>query len=130
MVEDQAAIRAVAQRILKRAGYHVLVAESGEAAMKISEQHTGPIDVLVTDVVMTGMDGPSLFAGLSPLRPEMKTLFISGYSGDHAFPFDDPQGRTAFLPKPFTPGGLVAAVTALLAARAPAPAKQAPAAGA
>ena len=130
LVEDEPAIRTVAQRILRRAGHHVLTAESAEAALKVSDEHAGPIDVLVTDVVMTGMDGPSLAARLSPLRPEMQTLFISGYSRDHAFPLDSPEGRTAFLAKPFTAEALIAAVTALLAARASSQMKQNPAAGA
>ena len=129
-MEDEPAIRAVAQRILRRAGHHVLTAESAEAALKVSDEHAGPIDLLVTDVVMTGMDGPSLAARLSPLRPEMQTLFISGYIRDHAFLLDSPEGRTAFLAKPFTGEVLIAAVTALLAARASSQMKQNPAAGA
>jgi CheY-like chemotaxis protein len=130
LVEDQPAIRAVAQRILRRAGHHVLTAESAEAALKLSAEHEGPIDLLVTDVVMTGMNGPALAARLSPLRPEMQTLFMSGYSGEHAHLLDQQQGSAAFLAKPFTPADLLAAVTALLAARANPSGRKNPAAGA
>jgi two-component system, cell cycle sensor histidine kinase and response regulator CckA len=130
LVEDQPAILAVAQRILRRAGHHVLTADSAEAALKLSQEHEGPIDLLVTDVVMTGMNGPALAARLSPQRPEMQTLFMSGYSGEHAQLFDHPEGGAAFLAKPFTPTDLLAAVTALLAARASSSAKKNPAAGA
>ena len=130
VVEDQPAIRAVAERILRRAGHHVLTAESAEDALKVSAEHDGPIDVLLTDVVMTGMNGPALAARLSPLRPEMQTLFMSGYSGDHALALDYPEGGAAFLAKPFTPAELIAAVTALLAARVGLRAKHSPAAGA
>jgi len=130
LVEDQPAILAVAQRILRRAGHHVLTADSAEAALKLSEEHEGPIDLLVTDVVMTGMNGPALAARLSPQRPEMQTLFMSGYSGEHAQLLDHPQGGVAFLAKPFTPTDLLAAVAALLAARESSSAKKNPAAGA
>ena len=101
-----------------------------EEALKISAEHDGPLDLLVTDVVMTGMNGPALAARLSPLRPEMQTLFMSGYSGDPTLALDQPSGRAAFLAKPFTPAELIAAVTALLVARAGSPAKRSPAAGA
>jgi signal transduction histidine kinase/CheY-like chemotaxis protein len=128
LVEDQPAIRAVADRILRRAGHHVLTAESAEVALKISAQHQGPLELLVTDVVMPGMDGPALAARLARLRPEMQTLFMSGYSGEHGLALDHLEGGAAFLAKPFTPAQLIAAVTGLLVARVTSAAQQDPAA--
>jgi DNA-binding NtrC family response regulator len=106
----------------------VLTAESAETALKLNEEHQGPLELLVTDVVMTGMDGPALAARLARLRPEMQTLFMSGYSGEHVLALDRLEGRAAFLAKPFTPTQLIAAVTALLVARVTSAAQQDPAA--
>jgi signal transduction histidine kinase/ActR/RegA family two-component response regulator len=127
LVEDESAIRAGARRILTRAGHHVLAAQSAEVALKLSLEHQGPLDLLVTDVVMTGMNGPDLAARLSPLRPEMQTLFMSGYSGDQVL--DHSQGGAAFLAKPFTSEELLTAVTALLAEQATFSAQRKPVAG-
>ena len=107
----------------------MLAAESAEVALTLSLEHQGPIDLLVTDVVMTGMDGPALAAHLSPLRPQMQILFMSGYSGDHALELDRPGGGVAFLAKPFTSEQLLAAVAALLAAQGTFPTQRKPAAG-
>ena len=103
---------------------------NGDNALAYQIVGEGPIDLLVTDVVMTGMNGPALAARLAPQRPEMQTLFMSGYSGEHAHLLDQQQGSAAFLAKPFTPADLLAAVTALLAARANPSGRKNPAAGA
>jgi two-component system cell cycle sensor histidine kinase/response regulator CckA len=130
LAEDEPAIRRLTQRILGRAGHHVLAAESAEAALELCERHPGHIDLLITDVVMPGMDGPALAARLAPIHPRMRTLFISGYSGDRALPLEPGADGAAFLAKPFTRESLLACVTALLGARGDSAAKPDPAAGA
>jgi CheY-like chemotaxis protein len=113
LVEDEPAVRAVTRRILEAAGHRVLTSASAELALEVALKHSEPIDLLVTDVVMAAMDGPTLAARLRSLRPELKTLFISGYSRDHVLPPDEPQ-LTGFLAKPFAHDALLAKVAELL----------------
>ncbi|HVZ36716.1 MAG TPA: ATP-binding protein, partial [Polyangiaceae bacterium] len=130
LAEDEPAIRRLTQRILSRAGHHVLAAESAEAALELCGRRAGCIDLLITDVVMPGMDGPALAAQLRTIHPEMRTLFISGYSGDRALPLEPGADAAAFLAKPFTRESLLASVTGLLGTRASPAAKPDPAASA
>jgi CheY-like chemotaxis protein len=114
LVEDEPTVRAVTRRILEKAGHHVRAAPNAELALEIASDLKEAIDLVVTDVVMAGMDGPSLAERLRAARPELKTLFISGYSHDHVMPRDVPRS-IAFLAKPFTHDALLAKVTELLA---------------
>ena len=114
LVEDEPTVRAVTRRILEKAGHRVRTAPNAELALEIAADAAQPIDLVVTDVVMAGMDGPSLAERLRAARPELKTLFISGYSHDHVMPRDVPRS-IAFLAKPFTHDALLAKVTELLA---------------
>jgi DNA-binding NtrC family response regulator len=116
LVEDEPSVRSVAQRILASAGYRVLTAASAEQALAISNEHAGPIDLLVSDVVMAGVDGPALAAELSRLRSDLRLLFVSGYSHEHGLLPDKPSAGAGFLPKPFTYDSLLAKVAELLAA--------------
>jgi signal transduction histidine kinase/CheY-like chemotaxis protein len=118
LVEDEPTVRSVTRRILEKAGHRVLVAQSAEQALGISSEYSGPIELLVTDVVMAGIEGPELGARLLALRPGIRILFISGYSRHHVLAEDDPSGGVTFLPKPFTYESLMGKVTALLAAPA------------
>jgi two-component system cell cycle sensor histidine kinase/response regulator CckA len=110
VVEDEAALREVAGRILSRAGYHVLAAECGVSALELAARHEGAIDLLVTDVVMPGMLGKELAERLTGERPDTQVLYMSGY----AQPVLHSQGTldpgVALLEKPFTAGDLLAAV--------------------
>ena len=82
LCEDDFAVRKVATTMLSRAGYTVLAAPSGSEALRIAEGHSGTIDLLLTDVIMPGMNGKQLSDTLGQQRPDLKTVFFSGYSAD------------------------------------------------
>jgi len=102
VVEDEGAVRTVVCRILGRRGYTILEAESGPAALILCEQHQGKIDVLLTDVVMPKMSGRELAERLRPQRPEMKVLYMSGYTDDTILRHGVLHADVAFLQKPIT----------------------------
>ena len=102
LVEDEDAVRAFGARALKNKGYNVLEANSGEAALEVLNDEGQPVDLLITDVVMPRLDGPSLVRQVRETRPEMPVIFISGYAEDS---FRKRLGQEAgihFLPKPFS----------------------------
>ena len=102
LVEDEDAVRAFGARALKNKGYNVLEANSGEAALEVLADGSQAVDLLITDVVMPRLDGPSLVRRVRETRPDMPVIFISGYAEDG---FRQRLGREAgihFLPKPFT----------------------------
>jgi two-component system, cell cycle sensor histidine kinase and response regulator CckA len=114
LVEDEEAVRAFGARALSARGYSVLEAASGREALDIIEQRmrekTGAIDLVVSDVVMPEMDGPTLLGELRRRYPTMKIIFVSGYAED-AFKKNLPDGEDfTFLPKPFSLKQLVEAV--------------------
>ena len=113
VVDDEPAVRRTTRRLLERAGFSVLDASNGEEALRCALGHEGAIDLVVTDVVMPLMGGPELATHLARERPGIPVLFVSGYSEENAFP-DGPAADGAFLHKPFTPEGLIAAVGRLL----------------
>jgi two-component system cell cycle sensor histidine kinase/response regulator CckA len=80
LVEDAEALRALAKEILETHGYGVLEAETASEAIQVAHRYTGPIDLLLTDVILPGMDGRQLAESLMESRPEMKILYVSGYS--------------------------------------------------
>ncbi|HEX6306868.1 MAG TPA: PAS domain S-box protein [Longimicrobiales bacterium] len=103
LVEDEPAVRSLAERILMRQGYHVLSAGSGVEALRLADGLHGQIDLLVTDVVMPEMGGVQLAEHLLAVRPDLRVLFISGYAAD-TVPTTDRAGRPLFfLEKPFSP---------------------------
>ncbi len=102
LVEDEAPVRRFAARALENKGYTVLPAESAEEALGLLKQHVGPIDLIITDVVMPGMDGPTLVAAARKTRPEMRVIFISGYAEEVFAHSLDPNTKFTFLPKPFS----------------------------
>ncbi len=103
LVEDEASLRALLRETLEEGGYSVLEARDGAEALTIAAAHAGPIQIMVTDVMMPGLSGPKLAELVARTRPDMKVLFISGYSGESApgHGLSGP-GRT-FLSKPFSP---------------------------
>ncbi len=106
LVEDEISIRALARTVLEEQGHTVLEAGDAAEAMRLSEQHQGPIHLLLTDVVMPGMNGFELASRLRSLRPEMKLLFISGYMGGSADQSSVRPKDAFFLQKPFLPDAL------------------------
>jgi PAS domain S-box-containing protein len=112
LAEDEDAVRRLVQRALELHGYSVLPARNGEEAETIERAHTGPIHLLVTDVVMPGMGGRELADTLKSRRPQLKVLYMSGYTNDEVVRHGVIVARDAFLQKPFTPTSLVAMVRA------------------
>jgi PAS domain S-box-containing protein len=102
LVEDEDMVRQIANEILIMNGYRVLQASHGNEALDVSLQHKGVIDLMVTDVVMPAMSGPELARRLAFTRPEMRVLYMSGYTDDAIVPHGVLQDRAAFLQKPFT----------------------------
>jgi two-component system cell cycle sensor histidine kinase/response regulator CckA len=116
LVEDEEGLRALNARGLASRGYTVLEAGNGVEAIDLLEKSGGRVDLVVSDVVMPEMDGPTLARELRSRNPRLKIIFVSGYAED-AFRRHLPEhGQFAFLPKPFTLKELVAAVKETLAA--------------
>jgi len=120
LVEDEEAVRSFAARALKLRGYSVLEAAGGEEALEIVQNAKAPIHLLITDVVMPNMDGPTLVRAVKRIRPEIAVIFMSGYA-EEAFRRNDEKAEDLhFLPKPFGLKQLAAKVKDVLAG-APAP---------
>ncbi|MEX1034404.1 MAG: PAS domain S-box protein [Sneathiella sp.] len=103
LVEDEDPVRLFAARALENKGYIVLQADCGEMALEVAHDHDGEIDLLITDVVMPIMDGPTLVKKILGEKPDLKVIFISGYAED-AFrkDLDFDVSKIDFLPKPFS----------------------------
>jgi two-component system cell cycle sensor histidine kinase/response regulator CckA len=102
LVEDEEGLRALNARGLKSRGYSVIEAGNGVEAMAALERNGGGVDLVVSDVVMPEMDGPTLLKELRKRNPDLKVIFVSGYA-EEAFEKSLPAGeKFAFLPKPFT----------------------------
>jgi CheY-like chemotaxis protein len=114
LVEDNEAVRHLASTILTRQGYTVLTAESGIDALKVLENHDGPIHLLLTDVIMPEMNGRDLFARLSPQYPDLKVLFMSGYTDNVIAHQGVMDPDVSFIQKPFSVQGLAAKVRAVI----------------
>jgi two-component system cell cycle sensor histidine kinase/response regulator CckA len=95
-------------------GYKVLDAGSGAESIRIVEAYTGPIDLLVTDVVMPGMSGREVAEALRKRHPELKVLYASGYTDDAVVRHGIVEATDAFLQKPFTPLSLARKVRSVL----------------
>jgi two-component system, cell cycle sensor histidine kinase and response regulator CckA len=114
LVEDEEAVRVVAQHILERSGYHLIVAKTPGDAILLREQHPDPIHLLLTDVVMPEMNGADLAARLTARWPEMKVLYMSGYTDGSIGSLGALQSSASFLQKPFTSEGLARKVRGVL----------------
>jgi PAS domain S-box-containing protein len=102
LVEDDYVVRLVVRETLRRAGYHVLEARDGNEALEVAARHDGRIELLLSDVVLPGMDGPSLARRVQSRHREMKILFMSGHDEDAVVHHGLPPEGGVYLEKPFT----------------------------
>jgi two-component system cell cycle sensor histidine kinase/response regulator CckA len=115
LVEDEEAVRSFAARALRMRGYHVLEASGGEEALEIVKRDDTKIDLIITDVVMPNMDGPTMVRHVKQLKPNLAVIFMSGYA-EEAFRRNDQNSEGIhFLPKPFGLKQLAAKVKEVLA---------------
>ena len=117
---DWTGVRNFAARALKRQGYEVLEATTGVEALEVVEREEGRIDIVVSDVVMPEMDGPTMLTELRKTNPDLRVIFVSGYPDDRFKSSLDPAQQFAFLPKPFTLPQLAAKVKEVLSGAPPA----------
>jgi PAS domain S-box-containing protein len=114
LVEDEEAVRGLTSRILQRQGYRVLAAQHGREAMEIATREEGVIHLVLTDIVMPGMNGRGLVERLSGIRPAIKSLYMSGYTDDDIVRRGFIEPSRKFLQKPFTSEGLLQTVRKVL----------------
>jgi two-component system cell cycle sensor histidine kinase/response regulator CckA len=114
LAEDEDGIRDTLTRTLSAAGYTVLAAPNGAAALELAEQHPEAIHLLLSDVVMPGMLGDELAAHLHERRPAVKVLFMSGYAGDLMNRYGVLQAGVTVLPKPFTKAELLTGIRSII----------------
>jgi two-component system cell cycle sensor histidine kinase/response regulator CckA len=119
VVDDEALVRSMARDILLGAGYRVLEAADGEQALRVAEEHPGAIQVLLTDVVLPGINGKDLAARMAALRPETKMLFMSGRAAEVVSETGVLIPVDAFLAKPFTVDRLLSKVRERIEDRSP-----------
>ena len=115
LVEDDAAVRTVAQRALVRYGYEVLPASGGEEALRLARKHKDSIRLLLTDIMMPGMNGVEVAAGVSRILPSIQIFYMSGYADQDLVRQGLLKPGTHFLQKPFTPRELAERVGEILA---------------
>jgi two-component system, cell cycle sensor histidine kinase and response regulator CckA len=115
IVEDETSVRELALRILKHLGYSVISASNGGEALLLTEKHRKPIDLLMTDVVMPGMNGRELAERLVRIQPGMKVLFTSGYTENVIFHHDIVDNNLNFIGKPYSMQALALKIREILA---------------
>jgi signal transduction histidine kinase/CheY-like chemotaxis protein len=114
VVEDEDQLRSLMARLLKGCGYAVMACAGGVEALRIAARHAGPIDLLVTDVVMPDLSGPEVAGYLKADRPKVRTLYVSGYTEPAITERAGLDASAPFLSKPFTPAALAAKVREVL----------------
>ena len=119
LADDDPVVRQVVKLLIELQGDTVLEAEDGPQAVECASSHPGPIDLLLTDVMMPGLTGPEVCTVIRQHRPDLPTLFISGYFPEAVFPDRRLPHRAAFLSKPFMPEELAEVVERLLRECAP-----------
>ena len=119
VVDDEAQVRALARDILLGAGYRVLEAEDGEHALRVAEDHQGAIHVMLTDIMMPGINGKQVADRMAALRPDTKIIFMSGRAAEVISDAGVLIPVDAFLAKPFTVDRLLNKVRERLEYRSP-----------
>jgi two-component system cell cycle sensor histidine kinase/response regulator CckA len=114
LAEDDAGVRGVVTEILRGLGYTVLVAATGSFALATGRAHAGPLHLLLTDVVMPELSGPELAVTLTAERPDLRVLYMSGYTEEAVIHHGAAGKQPAFLRKPFTPAALARTVRTIL----------------
>ena len=114
LVEDEPEVRALTRDILGMHGYRVLETAGPAEAEQMCRDHAGPIHALLTDVVMPQMSGRALATRLSPMRPAMRILYMTGYDNEALVGHGGPESGPALLTKPFTPAELAAKLRSVL----------------
>ena len=114
LVEDEDVVRDLAREVLEESGYSVLSTHHAGEALVVAERHPGPIQLLLTDVVMPHMGGRELAERIAPLRPGIRVLYVSGYTDDEVLRHGVMEAEMAFLQKPFTASALLERVRGLL----------------
>ena len=114
LVEDDDGVREIASRILRQSGYQVLKARNGDEAMQICQVHEGPIHLVLTDLVMPGLNGRELVLQLASLRPGIKVAFMSGYAADGMLDQEMFGTGIVFIQKPFEAHSLTTKIWELL----------------
>jgi hypothetical protein len=114
VVEDEVSLRTLAERILQRYGYAVLLAANGEEAQRVCTDHPGPIHVVLMDVVMPGRSGRAVGDWIAQCRPETKIIYVSGYTDNAIVHHGVLNSGTTFLQKPFTPDSLASKIRDVL----------------
>ena len=114
LVEDEDVVRGLARQILEQAGYHVLEARGGEEAVHLSTEHSGAIDLLLTDVVMPKASGKEIANLITSIRPDLRVLFMSGYTDEAIVHHGVLDSGVEFIQKPFTPASLARKVREVL----------------
>ncbi|HXV00492.1 MAG TPA: ATP-binding protein [Caulobacteraceae bacterium] len=113
-VEDEATVRGIAARLLRARGYDVIEAADGEEALALAKTHAGTIDLMISDVIMPGMDGPTLLKAARPWLGEAPVMFISGYAEAEFSELLEGEAGVSFLPKPLSIQSLAERVKAQL----------------
>ena len=114
LLEDEEMVRNLAVTVLREQGYTVLEVTQLDEVWALVEQHRGHIDILLTDVVMPEASGPKLAAQIKKHRPEIRVLFMSGYTDDTVVHHGLQSAQVDFISKPFSPASLTAKVRAVL----------------
>ena len=114
VVEDEESVRGLVVRTLASYGYSVVAATNGQDALRVATAHAGPIDLVLTDIVMPAIGGPELVRRLRPTLPQARTLFMSGYTDDAVMRHGVLESDVAFIQKPYTPAELARKVREVL----------------
>jgi len=114
LVEDEPSVRRLVHRVLSQRGYEVLSARSGAEALSLVAEHTEPIALLLTDVVLPGMDGCELARSLLAAQPSLKVIYMSGYTAEAVLHLGPSEQQATLIEKPFAVADLLQQIRSVL----------------